>query len=61
VILILKQGVSPEEKEQLRDLLRSENYRIKEIEGVEETIIGVVGTIQKDIRYFETGVRQIYG
>jgi 3-deoxy-7-phosphoheptulonate synthase len=54
VILILKQGVSPGEKEQLMDLLRSENYKIREIEGVEETILGLVGTVQKDIRYFET-------
>ncbi|MBN1664585.1 MAG: 3-deoxy-7-phosphoheptulonate synthase [Deltaproteobacteria bacterium] len=54
MILVLKQGISPDEKEQLMDLLRSENCRIKEIEGVEETILGIVGTIQKDIRYFET-------
>ena len=38
----------------MKDMLRSENYLIKEIKGVEETITGVVGTIRKDIRHFET-------
>jgi 3-deoxy-7-phosphoheptulonate synthase len=54
VILVLSKGISREEKEQLKDMLRSEDYLIKEIEGVEETILGVVGKIQRDIRYFET-------
>jgi len=54
VILVLKKGNTPEETERLRELLRSENYLIKEIKGVEETILGVVGTIRKDIRHFET-------
>lgn len=54
MILILKKGISPEEKEQLKETLRSENCLIKEIEGVEETILGVVGKVQRDIRHFET-------
>jgi len=54
VIIVLKQGLTAEEKDQLMDMLRSENCIVKEIEGVEETILGVVGKIQKDIRYFET-------
>lgn len=54
MILVLKKGVSQEETEHLKDQLRAENYMIKEIEGVEETIIGVVGTIRKDLRHFET-------
>lgn len=54
MILVLKKGNTPEEIERLRELLRSENYLIKEIKGVEETILGVVGTIRKDIRHFET-------
>ncbi|MBN1381763.1 MAG: 3-deoxy-7-phosphoheptulonate synthase [Deltaproteobacteria bacterium] len=54
MILVLKQGLSLEEKEQLMDLLRSENCIVKEIEGVEETILGVVGKVQRDIRHFET-------
>jgi 3-deoxy-7-phosphoheptulonate synthase len=54
MILVLKKGNTPEETERLRELLRSDNYLIKEIKGVEETILGVVGTIRKDIRHFET-------
>ena len=54
MILILKQGITLEETERLKEMLRSENYLIKEIQGVEETVLGVVGTIRKDIRHFET-------
>ncbi len=54
MILVLKKGISKEETEHLKDQLRAENYMIKEIQGVEETIIGVVGTIRKDLRHFET-------
>jgi len=54
MILVLKKGISQEETEHLKDQLRAENYMIKEIQGVEETIIGVVGTIRKDLRHFET-------
>jgi len=54
MILILKKGITSREAEQLKNTLRSEKYLIKEIKGVEETIIGVVGTVRKDLRHFET-------
>jgi 3-deoxy-7-phosphoheptulonate synthase len=54
MILVLKKANTPEETERLKELLTSENYLIKEIKGVEETILGVVGNVRKDIRYFET-------
>jgi 3-deoxy-7-phosphoheptulonate synthase len=54
VIVVLKKGISEEESERLKELLRSENYMVKEIKGVEETVLGVVGTIRKDFRHFET-------
>jgi 3-deoxy-7-phosphoheptulonate synthase len=50
----LNKGIYKQEKEQLKETLRSENYLVKEIEGVEETVLGVVGKIQKDPSYFET-------
>lgn len=53
MILILTKGITREDKEQLMHTLRAEDYLIKEIEGVEETILGVVGKIQRDIAYFE--------
>ena len=54
MILVLKKGISDEEEEKLKQVLRSENCIIKEIQGVEETILGVVGKVKRDIRHFET-------
>jgi 3-deoxy-7-phosphoheptulonate synthase len=53
VILVLRKGITEEEIEQLKKLLVSEGFLVREIRGVEETILGVVGTIHKDLRYFE--------
>ena len=60
MILVLRQGISPEEKERLIEILRAENYLVKEIQGVEETVLGVVGKIHKEISYYENlpGVSQ---
>jgi 3-deoxy-7-phosphoheptulonate synthase len=54
VILVLRKGISDEEIGQLKEVLSSEDHLVREIKGDEETILGVVGTIRKDIRYFET-------
>ena len=54
MILVLHKDITPEEKAGLIEILRSENGVLKEIVGVEETILGVVGEIRKDLRYFET-------
>lgn len=54
MILILQKDIGAEEIDRLKETLRTENYLIKEIKGIEETILGVVGTIRKDVRYFET-------
>ena len=53
MIVVLKQGTTKEESDRLQEALRSENYLIKEIQGVNETVLGVVGTIRKDPGYFE--------
>ena len=53
MILVLRQGITKEEKERLKETLRSEDYLVKEIKGVEETILGVVGKIRRDIGYYE--------
>ena len=53
MILVLKKGISNEEKEKLKQVLRSENCIIKEIQGVEETIFGVIGKVKRDLRHFE--------
>ena len=54
MILVLKNGISTAEKEELKEKLRADGCLIKEIAGVEETILGVVGKIKGDVRYFET-------
>ncbi|MGO9568050.1 MAG: 3-deoxy-7-phosphoheptulonate synthase [Desulfomonilaceae bacterium] len=61
MILVLRKGITEEEIEHLKKVLVSEDYLVREIRGVEETILGVVGTIQKDLRYFETlpGVEKV--
>ena len=43
MILILKKGTTKEEMEKLKDILRSEEYLVKDIGGAEEKILGVVG------------------
>jgi 3-deoxy-7-phosphoheptulonate synthase len=53
MILVLSQGITKEAKERLKKTLRSEDYLVKEIKGVEETILGVVGKIRRDIGYYE--------
>lgn len=53
MILLLKKGITGDELEHLKEELRSENCLIKEIKGVEETILGVVGVVQRDLRHFE--------
>jgi 3-deoxy-7-phosphoheptulonate synthase len=54
MILVLEKTITQEQRERLNQELLIENCIIKEIKGVEETIIGVVGKISKDIRYYET-------
>ena len=54
MILVLKKGISREEKERLIQELRVEKCLIKEIEGEDEAILGVVGQVSRDIRHFET-------
>jgi 3-deoxy-7-phosphoheptulonate synthase len=54
MILVLSKSIDPSEKKNLMDELRKENCHIREIQGVEETIIGLVGRVKRDTRYFET-------
>ncbi len=54
MILILSKGITASEKDHLMETIKAENCLVREIQGVEETIIGLVGKVQRDIRYFET-------
>ena len=54
MILILSKDITKNQKKQLINILKTEDCMIREIVGVEETILGLVGKIKRDIRYFET-------
>ncbi len=54
MILVLSRAITVSEKDHLMEELKAENCLIREIQGVEETIIGLVGKVARDIRYFET-------
>ena len=53
MILVLKQGIGEEEIEQIRSILRQEGYLIREMSTGDETVIGVVGQVSRDLRFFE--------
>ena len=53
MILVLKQGISEEEKDQVRSTLRAEGCIIREMATGDETILGAVGRVSRDLRFFE--------
>ena len=54
MILVLKRDISQEDKARLIESLKQEDCIIKEIQGVEEVVLGVVGKLMRDIRHYET-------
>ena len=50
MIVVLKQQITDEQKNKIRDFLKGRGFRIKEIVGQEETVLGAVGTNRIDIR-----------
>jgi 3-deoxy-7-phosphoheptulonate synthase len=53
MIIVLKPDVKAEEKEHVRAVLKREGYLVREIATTEETIIGAVGRVSRDLRFFE--------
>jgi 3-deoxy-7-phosphoheptulonate synthase len=53
MILVLKKGIGEEEIEPIRSILREEGYIIREMSTGDETVIGVVGKVSRDLRFFE--------
>jgi 3-deoxy-7-phosphoheptulonate synthase len=53
MIIVLKPGVSGEEKEHVRAVLKREGYLVREIAATNETIFGAVGRVSRDPRFFE--------
>ena len=54
MILVLKRDISQKDKAGLIESLKQEDCIIKEIQGVEEVVLGVVGKLMRDIRHYET-------
>src|SRR6056297_2145686 len=53
MIIVLKQGISPQEKQETRTFLEQHGYKVREIVGEEDTILGAVGRVQMDMRQVE--------
>ncbi|MGP8194132.1 MAG: hypothetical protein ACLQSW_00600, partial [Syntrophobacteraceae bacterium] len=54
VILVLGKGTTKEEVQRLKDVLRSEGHMVKEIGGVEERVLGIVGKMYRESAYYES-------
>ena len=54
MILVLGKGTTKEEVERLKEILRSEGHMVKEIGGVEERVLGIVGTMYRETAYYES-------
>jgi 3-deoxy-7-phosphoheptulonate synthase len=54
VILLLEKTITKEEVERLKDMLRSEGHMVKDIGGVEERVLGIVGHLYKESSYYES-------
>ncbi len=50
MIIILKQHITDVQKSAVKDFLKSRGFKVKEIVGQEETVLGAVGTQRIDIR-----------
>jgi 3-deoxy-7-phosphoheptulonate synthase len=61
MIIVLKQGVSKEEEAHVRSILREEGCLVREMSTGDETVIGAVGKVSRDIRVFEqlSGVAKV--
>src|SRR5208337_2080136 len=54
VILVLGKGITKEEVQRLKDMLRSEGHMVKEIGGAEERVLGIVGKMYRESEYYES-------
>ncbi len=53
MIIILKQGITPEEKNNVKSVLKENGFIVKEIKGEQDTVLGAVGTSRIDPRMIE--------
>ena len=50
MIVILKQGITAQEKEKVRSFLTERGFIVREIKGEQETVLGAVGMAHVDPR-----------
>ena len=53
MIIVLKQDITPKQKEDIKGLLKENGLIIKEIKGKEDTVLGAVGVNRMDPRQIE--------
>ncbi len=53
MIVILKQGITPQEKDKVRSFLSEKGFIVKEIVGQQDTVLGAVGKVSIDPRTVE--------
>ncbi len=53
MIVILKQGITPQEKDKVRSFLTEKGFIVKEIVGQQDTVLGAVGKVSIDPRTVE--------
>ena len=53
MIVILKQGITPAEKDKVKSFLADKGFIVKEIVGQQDTVLGAVGTVHIDARTVE--------
>ena len=53
MVIVLRQGITDPEKQAIRETLEGRGFKVKEIVGEEETILGAVGIVAIDLREVE--------
>lgn len=53
MVIVLKQDISKSQKENIKSILQSKNFKLNEVKGEESTILAAVGKMAMDIREVE--------
>lgn len=61
MVIVLKNGVSEQEKENIKSVLKARSFKINEVKGEESTILAAVGKLAMDVREIEvlSGVSKV--
>ncbi|WP_191017245.1 3-deoxy-7-phosphoheptulonate synthase [Treponema zioleckii] len=61
MVIVLKNDASESEKKNIKNLLKSKNFKINEVKGEESTILAAVGKLSMDVREVEVlpGVEKV--